>query len=192
MYNQLTMKMPDGEVCVKNFEKMPNLKIGVTGRKGIGKSTALRKVLAQIPQKLVGFITRPIEGENTLKGFEIVDLFDGASHPIAYFDEENSIHPVLEGFETVGVAALLHALKYGGVILMDELGFLENDATNFKNMVFKVLESDKLVFCVIKAERNDFLEAVSKKVDRIFAIDKENRDEIPDIIWRFICSTKTL
>ena len=192
MYNQLTMKMPDGEVCVKNFEKMPNLKIGVTGRKGIGKSTALRKVLAQIPQKLVGFITRPIEEGNTLKGFEIVDLFDGASHPIAYFDEENSIHPVLEGFETVGVAALLHALKYGGVILMDELGFLENDATNFKNMVFKVLESDKLVFCVIKAEKNDFLEAVSKKVDRIFAIDKENRDEIPDIIWRFICSTKTL
>jgi nucleoside-triphosphatase len=186
------MKMPDGEVCVKNFEKMPNLKIGVTGRKGIGKSAALRKVLAQIPQKLVGFITRPIEGENTLKGFEIVDLFDGASHPIAYFDEENSIHPVLEGFETVGVAALLHALKYGGVILMDELGFLENDATNFKNMVFKVLESDKLLFCVIKAEQNDFLKAVSKKVDRIFAIDRENRDEIPDIIWRFICSTKTL
>jgi len=191
MYNQLTMKMPDGEVCVKNFEKMPNLKIGVTGRKGIGKSAALRKVLAQIPQKLVGFITRPIEGD-TLKGFEIVDLCDGASHPIAYFDEENSIHPVLEGFETVGVAALLNALKYGDVILMDELGFLESDATNFKNMVFKVLESDKLVFCVIKAEQNDFLEAVSKKVDRIFTIDRENRDEIPDIIWRFICSTKTL
>ena len=186
------MKMPDGEVCVKNFEKMPNLKIGVTGRKGIGKSATLRKVLAQIPQKLVGFITRPIEGENTLKGFEIVDLFDGASHPIAYFDEENSIHPVLEGFETVGVAALLNALKYGDVMLMDELGFLESDATNFKNMVFKVLESDKLVFCVIKAEQNDFLEAVSKKVDRIFAIDRENRDEIPDIIWRFICSMKTL
>jgi len=162
MYNQLTMKMPDGEVCVKNFEKMPNLKIGVTGRKGIGKSAALRKVLAQIPQKLVGFITRPIEGD-TLKGFEIVDLCDGASHPIAYFDEENSIHPVLEGFETVGVAALLNALKYGDVILMDELGFLESDATNFKNMVFKVLESDKLVFCVIKAEQNDFLEAVSKR-----------------------------
>lgn len=59
-------------------------------------------------------------------------------------------------------------------------------------MVFKVLESDKLVFCVIKAEQNDFLEAVSKKVDRIFTIDRENRDEIPDIIWRFICSTKTL
>jgi len=56
----------------------------------------------------------------------------------------------LEGFEKTGVSALEHALKYGEVILMDELGFLESTAVNFKNMVFKVLESDKLVFCVIK------------------------------------------
>jgi nucleoside-triphosphatase len=191
MYNKLTMKMPDREVCVKSIEKLPHLKIGVTGEKGIGKSTALRKVLEKFSQKPLGFVTKPIKERDAFRGFEIVDLFDGASHPIAYFDEKNSIHPILEGFETVGVSALSHALKYGDVILMDELGFLENDAMNFKNMVFKVLESDKLVFCVIKAERNDFLETVSNKMDRIFTIDRENRDKIPDSIWRFICSPKT-
>jgi len=186
------MKMPNKGMYVGNIEKMLSLKIAVTGAKGIGKSTTIRRILEFIPQKPFGFITRPVEEGENISGFEIVDLFDGSSHPIAYFDEENSIHPILEGFEKTGVSALEHALKYGEVILMDELGFLESTAVNFKNMVFKVLESDKLVFCVIKAEPNDFLKAVSNKVDRVFTIREDNRDEIDESIWRFICSMKTL
>ena len=206
------MKMPDGkpcrkvieksykedvekpyvELCVNNLDRLPALKIAVSGVNGIGKSTALRKVLERIPQEPLGFVTQPIREGDTLKGFNIVDLFDGSSYPIAYFDSTFSVHPVVEGFESVGVSALAHALQNGNVVLMDELGFLERDATNFKNMVLKVLKSDKLVFCVIKAELNDFLEEVVNRVDRVFTIDRENRDEIPDSIWRFICSTKTL
>ena len=186
------MKMPNKGMYVGNIEKMLSLKIAVTGAKGIGKSTTIRRILEFIPQKPFGFITRPIEEGENISGFEIVDLFDSSSHPISYFDEENSIHPILEGFEKTGVFALEHALKFGSVVLMDELGFLESAAVNFKNMVFKVLESDKLVFCVIKAEPNDFLKAVSNKVDRVFTIREDNRDEIDESIWRFICSMKTL
>ena len=53
-------------------------------------------------------------------------------------------------------------------------------------------DSDVSIQKVIKADRNDFLEAVAKKVDIVFTIEESNRDEIPDYIRRFICSMKTL
>jgi len=53
---------------------MLSLKIAVTGAKGIGKSTTIRRILEFIPQKPFGFITRPVEEGENISGFEIVDL----------------------------------------------------------------------------------------------------------------------
>ncbi|MFU2158325.1 nucleoside-triphosphatase [Caldisericum sp. AR60] len=165
---------------------LPNLKIALTGTIGIGKTTVLNKVLSHLNEQPFGFRTVPIIKESALKGFEIVNLRTLEKGTIGYFDENFVIRPIIDSFETVGVKALHDALQYGKAIVMDELGFLEKEALRFKEMVFKVLESDKLVFYVVKSELNEFLENTLKKADSIFEVNKENRDTLPEEIWRYV------
>jgi len=168
------------------MQNLPNLKIAIVGEIGVGKTTLLNKLLSRFEEKPFGFKTQPIIEENTLKGFEIVDLDSLKKAKIGEFDKNFIIKPVTDGFETVGVEALRSALSKGNIIVMDELGFLESEAKNFKEMVFKVLESDKLVFYVVKAEQNEFLKATLTYASRVFYVNKENRDKLEKTIWGFI------
>jgi nucleoside-triphosphatase len=164
----------------------PGLKIALIGDIGIGKSTVLNRVLSSIDEIPYGFRTFPVIEGSALKGFKIVNLRTLEEAPIGNFDENFVIHPVTDGFETVGVKALEDALNFGKVIVMDELGFLEKDALKFKEMVFKVLQSDKLVFYVVKSDLNAFLKDTLKFANRIFEVNKANRDKLPEEIWRYI------
>ncbi|BAL80159.1 nucleoside-triphosphatase [Caldisericum exile] len=185
MYNLLTMNMPKAEK-IEFVSDVPHLKVALKGVIGIGKTTVLSRVLSYISEPPFGFRTLPVIEGSALIGFELVNLRTLEKGIIGYFDDNFVIHPVTETFETVGLKALQDALKYGNIIVMDELGFLENNALHFKEMVFKVLESNKLVFYVVKSDLNEFLESALKKANRVFEVNKENRDTLPDEIWRYI------
>lgn len=169
MYNKFTMKM---------LHDLPEVKIAITGPIGIGKSTIVNTLLTYLGEKPLGFRTLPVIKNDTLHSFEIVNLYTFERASIGVFEENFVIKPVTASFETIGVNALNVALEKGKVILMDELGFLEKDATNFKNKVFEVLKSKKFVLYVVKEELNEFLKEALSIADLVFQVSKENRNSL--------------
>ncbi len=161
-------------------------KIFLAGKVGIGKSTIIKNILEVLSINHAGFVTLPVIETNTLKGFKIKDISSGEEQPIGFFDKNFMIHPVVEGFEELGTKSLENALKGEYVlVIMDELGFLENSAPRFKEMVLKILKCDKPVLGAIKIERNVFLNEVSKMA-KIIEVTEKNRNELPEKIRRII------
>ncbi|MGC8757754.1 MAG: nucleoside-triphosphatase [Caldisericaceae bacterium] len=161
-------------------------KIFLTGKIGIGKSTIIKNVFEGESFKPGGFVTLPVIEENVLRGFKIRDVATSEEAMIGYFDDNFLIHPVAEGFETVGVKSLENVLSNDArIVIMDELGFLENEAFNFKERVFDVMKSKKAVIGCIKLERNAFLDKVADMAT-VIEVNTDNRDFLPEEIRRMI------
>ena len=81
-------------------------------------------------------------------------------------------------FDTLG-AQLIESAPKGGIILMDELGFLENDARVFQSAVLCALDGDTPVLAAVKPKDTPFLRAVRghENAELVF-IDEQNRDAL--------------
>lgn len=86
-----------------------------------------------------------------------------------------------EVFDVDGVQILCDSRKNkeNKIIIMDELGFFENDASLFQNEIFKCLNEDVFVLGVIKPQKTEFLDKVRahSKVD-LFNVTVKNREEV--------------
>ena len=111
----------------------------ICGERGVGKSTLIRRLLEHSTREVGGFVTKrlPVADEN---GFFPIYLYptsqsegerrNETANLVGTCDSRSSIrHP--EVFDTLG-AQLIESAPEGGIILMDELGFLEKDAKVFQ------------------------------------------------------------
>ena len=151
----------------------------LTGRKQVGKSTVLKKLL---------------EGRETPAGFRTVRLIteDGCSvHMFApgaeEFTGENRVfyksggvlHLDVRDFDRIG-CALLERSRGRELILMDELGPTEADAREFRRAVWRTLEEEAHVYGVLQLAESEFLSQVAARDDVLLVtVTEENRDELP-------------
>lgn len=153
----------------------------ICGEVGVGKSTLIQRLLAQSARPLYGFVTKKLDSDEN--GFHPIYIHPaGASERI--YTERNLIgtcdrrtHKInLDAFNTLGVAYL--QAKPGGIILMDELGFMESQAEDFTRAVFAALDGDVPVIAAVKARFDIlFLDAVRAHPNtKLYMITKENRD----------------
>lgn len=97
-------------------------------------------------------------------------------------EEKFNVYP--EVFDNCGVK-LLNSSK--NIILIDELGRFELDAEEFKDKIFSLLDSDKLLIGVIKAESNIFLDKIKAREDvKVFKTTKDNRNEIYNFLLEIV------
>lgn len=151
--------------------------IFLTGDRGVGKSTIIRKVVEGVSHKqFCGFIT--FKGED---GIRIRDIVSGSEGFIGKFNDKKVL-PYIESFETIGVNALK---REGDIVIMDELGYLELEAYEFQLQVIKVLGSSIPVLGVLRNEKNIFLEKVGA-ISEVVEVKLENRDALPEILLRKI------
>ena len=155
----------------------------ICGEVGVGKSTLIQRLLLQCNRPLYGFITKKLEPDE--KGFHPIYI-----HPAGVrerrFDEDNligtcdrRIHNIhLEVFNTLGVDYL--QAKPDGIILMDELGFMEAQAEAFTRAVMDALDGDTPVIAAVKARFDvPFLNEVrAHKKGLLYMITPENRDRV--------------
>ena len=70
-----------------------------------------------------------------------------------------------------------------GVVVFDELGFMESKATRFTDAVLQTLDRAPFCICAIRDRQTDFLNAVrSHPRAVVFSITKENRDALREQI----------
>jgi len=105
-----------------------------------------------------------------------------AEENFLFFCMEPIDSAVLARFNALGCRALQNAENYD-LILMDELGPAETQATPFKKAVISVLRGNTPVLGVIQKSPSDFLEQIASFDNvRVIEVTEENRDSLIEIM----------
>lgn len=160
----------------------------LTGRPGIGKTTAIGRIVAALSDRAAGFYTREVRAAGRRTGFELVTLSREAA-PLATRDPGLAFdRPApfgryrvnLDAIDALGVPALLDALDRGQVIVVDEIGPMEILSPRFRDAILTILDSDALVVGAIVLRPHPFADQV-KAHPRVTvrSITLDNRDHLP-------------
>lgn len=141
----------------------------LTGKKGVGKSTIVRNVVGRLQCQVGGFRTEPVLEDGQRIGYQLVDLTTGANITIARRVPESKavrggpFAVEREAFDQFGAAVLSRASKSADVIVMDEIGCMEQGAPLFQEAVRACLASGRPVICVVQAGKCDFVRELLAK-----------------------------
>jgi nucleoside-triphosphatase len=175
---------------------MKQIKILLTGEPGVGKSTIISKVVNTIGITPQGFNTLAqspvILGEVPESNFQynegiyIVPYGDtplSGMPPVGERNRNKRKATAFPGtFDTLGVKILTDS-QDAGLIIMDELGFMENKALLFQQKVLQILNSDATVLGVIKPKQTPFLDAIRALSSvEVIEVTENKRDDIPSQI----------
>lgn len=132
---------------------------------------------------LGGYYTCPLAENDAVRGFYLAS-WTGARQLFAHVDfvpkntySRFGVH--LEVFDNWGNDLLVEALSKD-LIVLDELGIMEQQAARFVAQVVHVFSQEKDVLAVIQQRALDFwLAHLSGKPYEIFYVDTNNRDALP-------------
>lgn len=157
--------------------------IVIAGKRHTGKSTMIRRLLENYDGPVYGFHTD--HGTCMTPGYRSYFMYKIGEERVD--SEENHIGDGMAGkgifykdtFNNYGVRCL--EAKPDGIIVMDELGFMEAAAEEFCSKVLELLDGDIPVLLATKAGHED-VEFLNKVRDHVnvttYYINEENRDEI--------------
>jgi nucleoside-triphosphatase THEP1 len=162
--------------------------IVITGPIGAGKSTVIRRLILECSLEVAGFMTLPVFESGRRIGF-VLSAYDSEKKDgpfreasfIGRFNEENRLLPHTEAFETLGVEIIEEAQKKSGILVFDEVGFLERDAGLFQRSVMACLDREDLLVIMALKEREGvaFLDRIrSHDKTRLFTINPLNREAV--------------
>lgn len=168
------------------LEDIPDrLHLLICGDVGVGKSTLIGRLLEHNTRPLCGFATKriPVPGADGLcpvylhpAAQAVSERVYGRDNLIGKCDRRHSLR-FPQVFDTLGVE-LLRAPE-DGLILMDELGFLENDAARFRGAVLRALDGSIPVLAAVKSRDTEFLRAVKAHSNaELISITEQNRGEL--------------
>jgi len=186
---------------------LPKKVLLITGSPGVGKTTLLLKVVEALRAKgysVGGMVSREVRSCGTRVGFEILDLADNSKRGwLAHVNQKKGpqvgkYRVNLEDLDSIGVEAILKAVKECDVIAIDEIGPMELFSENFRRAVLEAFESGKLVLAVVHWKARDkLIDAAKTREDaEIFAVTFENRTELHEAVVQkaeeFLKGTETL
>lgn len=159
---------------------MTAMHILITGAPGAGKSTLIRRVLAELDRPVWGFETKKERGparEGEGSPVYIHEVGKEQRH-LAGFCENRQFEVRREVFDRFG-AILRTPVPEGHLVLMDELGTMESGSEEFCAAVLALLDGDAPVIAAVKYKDTPFLYAVrTHPKGRCFHITEENREEV--------------
>lgn len=165
--------------------------IFVTGPVQAGKTTLLERVIDSCAptQKIYGFCTKKLPSRSKYSGAGNIYIYPAGgqliadeAHCVGEVFTQQSIKKHSEVFESVGVD-LLNGIPEGSIILMDELGFLENSAEKFCSRILELLNGDYLIIGAIKPRNLPFLNAVREHPKtKLYELTEQNRSELLPVV----------
>ncbi len=155
----------------------------IGGERGAGKSTLIARLLEENTRPVYGFVTRMTAADET--GFHQIYMHPASGTPLTYGEEnhigdcDSRIHNVNpQVFDNLGTEYLKH--RDDGLIVMDELGFMETNSPDFCASVLSCLDGDVPVLATVKARFDvPFLDQIRSHPNAVFyEITKGNREEL--------------
>ena len=158
------------------------MKLFLTGERGIGKSTVLERVLARCGLGYGGVQTTfgPWRGEEQRRLFlqPYGQVPEYSPERVCAIVGGGLRRSMPEVFDALGTAFLRRAMEDSAVqlIILDELGFLEGEAQQFRAAVLEALEGPKCVLGVVRQGLGVWQDA---PLGKIITVTEENRDRLP-------------
>lgn len=175
------------------YKAEPDLKkhILLSGKPGIGKTSLIKRIIPLLGMDAGGFFTEEIRVMDRRMGFRIVTL-DGSDGILAHI-ECNSNYKVgkyrvdLDSFEKVAIPALEDAIRNKSIVVIDEIGTMELFSIKFRELVKKILNSDKTLLCTIKESDDSFTEEIKRRNDvTLVMVNYDNRETLPETILKML------
>ena len=183
-------------LCYPSVDRMNNIKIGITGLPGAGKTHALIKVIEMLEAEEIivgGMITEPIVEDNRRVGFSVMDWRTKQKSVLAHTEIQSKFMVGKFGvdltiLESVGVAALMCACEEANVIVIDEVGKMEVESEKFVGAVKFALDVEKpMLLTLHKKSRNPLLQDIRRRDDvRILEVTPINRNLLPYKIMKLM------
>ena len=174
-----------------------SMKILLTGPPGVGK-TSLVKYLSEQLDHCAGFYTEEIRDTGTKKrtGFDVVSLGSERRASLARVNTPvkgprvGQYTVTLAEFESLALNSLSAAsVKNSRVLLIDEIGKMENFSSKFQSLVREIFFSDSyqgniiVATIPVKFESLGLVkEIVNKSEAEIIEVTVSNRDELRNIL----------
>ncbi len=162
------------------------------GPRGVGKSCLISGILKELDCPVFGFYTKK---EDALAREDLgspIYIYDTGTARIQ--KEENLLgycknHRFItrpEAFDRWG-PKLLQAVPEGGILVMDELGFMESEAKEFCAAVLQRLDGRVPVLAAVKDKDTAFLDRVRSHKNAVcFYITEENREDLFQEVLQFL------
>lgn len=159
----------------------------IAGKRQIGKTTLVDRLLEGFDGSVYGF--RTAAGKSMRKGYKSFFIHPAGAAVRTESEENhigdgNGIQPVgyPDAFDNYGVSCL--EAEPGGIIVMDELGFMEKDARRFCERVLELFDGDIPILATAKSGHD--IEFLNRLLDHpnadVYYITVENRDELYELL----------
>ncbi len=161
----------------------------VSGPPGVGKSTAVSKVVLRLKSAGVivgGCTTAEKRSGGARTGFEIRDLTNGTTGELAstasrFGPRVGRYRVNLTDLARVGAAGIDGAASASEVIVIDEVGPMELVSPEFRRAVKRCIDSGKPMLAVAHERmEDDLLAELRSKAAESFVLSVENRGEVTE------------
>ncbi len=170
----------------------PGVFIALTGRPGIGKTTAVTRVTESLKRegiKVGGIYTNEVRQQGVRVGFDVVDILTGKTTTLARVGHAPGPRVgryvvYVDEFETHGVKAIEEAIENCMVVVVDEIGPMELKSIRFTNVIEKLLNLDKPVVVTVHLKSQDPIVArvKAKAGGNLIVLDERNRDNVVGLV----------
>jgi nucleoside-triphosphatase len=155
----------------------------LTGRPGIGKTTIIKAVIAQLGDRAGGFYTEEILGPGGRKGFRLITLA-GQSAVIAHIDfksrsQVGRYDVKVDTIDKLGAGAIRSAVEHNPIVIIDEIGKMELFSSPFQSAVLKAVSSPKIVLAAAMLDDHPWLLALKSLPNvTVWEVTKVNRTKL--------------
>jgi nucleoside-triphosphatase len=159
----------------------------LTGHPGVGKTTTIKRILAQLARPAGGFYTEEIREGSARNGFKIVTL-DGQAGVLAHVNIRSRYHVGRYGVDLsvvdmLAVESIRRAMAANQVVIIDEIGPMELFSSGFCQTVMEALQSSATVLGTIVKRRHPVADRIKAlPTVSIVELTLENRDRIAGVI----------
>jgi nucleoside-triphosphatase len=155
----------------------------ITGPPGIGKTTLIQN-LSEIleDRRPVGFYTMEIRDRGVRTGFMLVSL-DGRKEVLSHIEIQSPYRVGKYGVDIKGFEDFLESISFhdrsNDFIIIDEIGKMECFSEKFRTLMYRIMDSRKLVVATVALKCGRFISEVKKRDDmHLFEMTLKNRDQL--------------
>ena len=159
----------------------------LTGKPGIGKTTAIKAIVDQLnPKNAAGFWSKEIRERGNRVGFAIETL-SGKVGTLAHIDlndgpRVSKYRVNLEDINSIVVPELVFARESGRFIIIDEIAAMELYSKQFLEEVRRCLDT-RHVLGTIQERSHPFLNEVRSRRDvELLEMTSSNRNQLPILV----------
>ncbi len=175
------------------------VKVAITGRPGIGKTTIFGKVVEMLRAsgaRVDGFMCPEVRVHGRRIGFDILDLVTGDRVPLSRLCTLAGGHAIVgrvgrycvfQDAGSFGCRVLRRALGAADIVGVDEVGPMELMVRELRNCIYEVLENNNVNALLVVHRR--VVRDLTKRFGRdlkVFWVDESNRNTLPNIIYNIL------